>query len=342
MTPPPPDRVDAQFGRIAMQQGLVTAELLEDAQRFQRELAATGESQRLGEVMVRLGILTHEQVERVLHAQGKVILACPSCQARYNVTGMRPGMVARCKGCGTALIDPPPPRGPRVRDSVAAIKAVDPDAPPATRNDADPSTAAVVQPTAGSPQEAQLPALPAGDLLARGRLGDRFVLERELGRGGMGIVYLARDEKLGRPVALKVLRTEETSPELLKRFFREAEATKKLRHPGIVRLLGVGEYAGRHFLAMEYVDGMTLHHALKEPKAAGLRRTARGLESHAAAQVMLQVAEAVEHAHEFGVLHRDLKPGNVLIDRAGVVKVVDFGLAKDVARSDAEARLTGA
>jgi hypothetical protein len=170
------------------------------------------------------------------------------------------------------------------------------------------------------------------------RVEARFVGQYEiltgLGQGGMGIVYKARDRALaaGQVVALKVLRPERVAdPASLRRFVREAELGARLDHPGIVRVLGSGEcriLVGRTwhttaYLAMEHIDGISLAARLSEGGPLPLAR---------AIEIVRDAAEALASAHAAGVLHRDIKPDNVLLSRDGAVKIVDFGIAA-VARS---------
>ena len=155
-------------------------------------------------------------------------------------------------------------------------------------------------------------------LSAGTRLGPYEILA-PLGAGGMGEVYRARDGKLGREVAIKVLPEEFTKhPEKLARFEREAKLLGALNHPGIATLHGLEESGGEPFLVMELVEGETL-----------AERIARGpLPVEEALSVSQQIAEALEAAHEKGVIHRDLKPANIKVDAEGQAKVLDFGLAK--------------
>ncbi len=146
-----------------------------------------------------------------------------------------------------------------------------------------------------------------------------YRVERELARGGMGIVYLARDTRLDRPAALKVLPEDFLSdPDRLLRFEREAKVLAALSHPNIAGIYGMEEIEGRRYLALEYVEGESL-----------AQRLARGpLELEDAVAICVQIAAGIEAAHEGGIIHRDLKPGNVMITPRDEVKVVDFGLAK--------------
>jgi serine/threonine protein kinase len=152
-----------------------------------------------------------------------------------------------------------------------------------------------------------------------GRTLSHYRIIAHLGRGGMGEVYLAEDTQLGRKVAIKVLPQElAKSRERLERLEREARAVASLNHPNIVTLYSVEEAEGIRFLTMEYVEGRTL----TESVPAG------GLPPRAFFEVAVPLAEALAAAHEKGVIHRDLKPGNVMLTREGRVKVLDFGLAK--------------
>lgn len=150
-----------------------------------------------------------------------------------------------------------------------------------------------------------------------------YELVGELARGGMGIVYLARQTSLDRLVAVKLLLYGEfSSPAFVERFRTEAAAAARLQHPGIVGIFEIGEHEGHHFFSMEYVAGENLAQRVnRQPPPP-----------REAAAWLSEVAEAVHFAHTHGILHRDLKPANVLVDRTGRARVTDFGLAKRLDR----------
>ncbi len=146
-----------------------------------------------------------------------------------------------------------------------------------------------------------------------------------LGEGGMGVVYRAVDSRLGRPVAIKLLRTEKAiDAESRKRFVQEARAASALNHPHIITIYDIGDDAGIDFIAMEYVAGSSL------ARIIGQRR----LTLDEGLKYAVQIADALSAAHAAGILHRDLKPGNIMVSDKGVAKVLDFGLAKLTEASD--------
>ena len=177
-----------------------------------------------------------------------------------------------------------------------------------------------VQPEGGMGEEAALPRA----------FGD-YVLVDEIGRGGMGVIYRARHLPLNRIVAVKmILHGPFANPAFVKRFRAEAEAVATLQHPHIVAIHEVGERDGCHFFSMDLVEGRNLAELVRE----------HPLPAAVSARYLKAIAEAIEFAHQRGILHRDLKPSNILIDEMDQPRLTDFGLAKQLNHS-AEMTLTG-
>lgn len=151
-------------------------------------------------------------------------------------------------------------------------------------------------------------------------LSNRYEILEKLGGGGMAVVYKAKDTLLGRLVAVKVLRDQYSQDEtFVERFRREAQAGARLSHPNIVSIFDVGRHEDDHFLVMEYVEGTNLKQIIKESGP---------LEESQVIRMGIQLSEALEHAHENGLIHCDIKPHNILITDRGKVKVTDFGIAR--------------
>ena len=167
------------------------------------------------------------------------------------------------------------------------------------------------------------------------RLFGDYELIEQIGRGGMGVVFKARQLTLNRVVALKMIAAGEFAPpEAVRRFQIEAEAAAKLHHPNIVPIHEFGVYRGQQYFSMEYVDGETLAHEIRcgrfhfEDVGEKKHRASERERQIAIARLMEKVAASVDHAHQQGILHRDLKPGNILLDGKGEPHLTDFGLAK--------------
>ncbi|WP_052329818.1 Stk1 family PASTA domain-containing Ser/Thr kinase [Thermicanus aegyptius] len=154
------------------------------------------------------------------------------------------------------------------------------------------------------------------------RLGGRYELTTRVGGGGMAVVYKGHDLLLDRTVAVKVLRPQfGQDEEFIRRFRREAQAAARLSHPNVVSIYDVGQEEDTHYIVMEYVDGETLKDLIKREAPLDVKK---------AVHIAIQIGEALEHAHQHHIIHRDIKPHNILIGTDGRVKVTDFGIARAV------------
>ncbi|MFY9555331.1 MAG: serine/threonine-protein kinase [Blastocatellia bacterium] len=158
-----------------------------------------------------------------------------------------------------------------------------------------------------------------GKELAANTTLSHYRIAKKIGAGGMGEVYLADDSRLDRKVALKLLPAHFThDQDRVRRFIQEAKAASALNHPNIITIYEIGEEQGTHYIATEFIAGLTLRQRLMNEK----------LSLVAALDIAIQAASALAAAHEVGIIHRDIKPENVMLRRDGIVKVLDFGLAK--------------
>jgi predicted Ser/Thr protein kinase len=216
-----------------------------------------------------------------------------------------------CPVCGTA-VDPP------AMELVASEAETLPPQPAANQ---EPASAAPTPLPSGAVAAAEnRPSVPGYEIL------------EELGRGGMGVVYKARHARLDRLVAIKILPAEVSGePAFAERFTREARALARLNHPHIVAIYDFGQADEQSYFIMEYVEGSNLRQRLRAGR----------LQPHEAAGIAAWICDALQYAHEEGLVHRDIKPENILLENKGRVKIADFGIAKLLTRKTAEYTLTG-
>lgn len=252
---------------------------------------------------------------------GTVTVTC-QCGKSFRVSQRHRGRRARCLHCGAPLVIPAEPaqrtqsesEGVADASTLAGARAVP----------APDETGKVRRPAVAEPPGATVPeGGPASGYGLEGRLlFGNYELLSEVARGGMGVVYKARQTKLDRIVALKTILKGQFADEAdVKRFYVEAQAAACLDHPAIVPVFEVGQHEGEHFYSMRFIDGQSLS-ALSAAGKFPHRR---------AAEMVLALADAVQYAHERGVIHRDLNPNNVLVDLDGQPHITDFGLAMRVA-----------
>ena len=251
-------------------------------------------------------------------------MICPRCRAENSEHALN------CSRCGTGLA------------SVGGANTfTEDDVTAPARLPAYPITSAAVglaTPAPGSGgvvsgSSASLSAIAAGTLMPGTEFGPRYRIEALLGRGGMGAVYKAYDKELNRVVALKLVRPELTADaSSMQRFKQELLLASKISHKNILRIHDLGDVEGVKFISMAYVEGEDLHHVLEREGHLPLAR---------ALNVTRQLCAALDAAHTEGVVHRDLKPQNVLIDAADTAYVSDFGLAKSLEESAAIMTRTG-
>lgn len=222
------------------------------------------------------------------------------------VSGSIDAHISSCESCNHRLTEMESTQGALLRDTLHTAGLYDPADPPDAQHAIDAAWQAA--------QEILRKNLPAG--ASPTSVGQYQILER-IGRGGMGSVYRAEHTQLKKVVALKLIPIQWSHPQTLQRFEREIRAAGQLQHPGIVTATDAGTQSGMQFLAMEFVDGLDL---------GKLTRSIAPIPTADACEIARQLALALAHAHHLGIIHRDIKPSNVMLDRAGGIKLLDFGL----------------
>lgn len=260
---------------------------------------------------------------------------CRNCGSEVR----SPRAPVQCASCGQKRIGLFRQSG---QPKTGAVRQIAPPPPPPTatsmssRNDAATATVLIddLDHVARSDESAATRKIEATKALPTdmGTFG-RYEFIRPIGKGAMGTVYLARDIKLDRQVALKVPQfSDEDSEESVERFYREARAMAMLRHPNLCPVFDVDDVDGIHYMTMAFIEGKTLAEMLQ----TGTRFSGRQV-----AEIMMKVAQALHVAHQAGVIHRDLKPANIMIDTTGEPVILDFGIARRENTDDAQLTQAG-
>jgi tetratricopeptide (TPR) repeat protein/predicted Ser/Thr protein kinase len=283
------------FGQLLLRKGWVTPEQVREALEEQARARSEGRGTlRLGDVLVRKGVLPLDQVVEILRLREQILtLVCTSCGAMVRTMEYDPRRKYACRWAG---------KDGRVCGGRLRLTSHTSRAQHASR--------AVTAQFRDMPEEVRKAAADPR------RVFGKYIFVRELGRGGMGAVYQAWDTTLARTVAVKVMLDEGLDEHDLERFHREAQMAGALAHPNIVPVYEIGEVDGGHYLAMQYIEG-------KPP-------IGRRLPWKDACRIIRDVVRALDEAHRHNVVHRDIKPHNILVDASGKPYLTDFGLAKSM------------
>ncbi len=330
-----PTQRSAVLGKILMERGLVTEYRLNECLRLQGRMSELGirPVPQLGEIMIRRGYLDKEAVENALRFQNLTTCRCPECGSAFEVPEKAEAEEQSCPKCQA-----------KVTTLVARIDAAMRDVLDNALREHDVRVPEEVRSAMDDPT----------------RKFGKYLLLREIGRGGAGIVYKAWQQDLNKVVALKVLPHESDTGagiktpfgdmEDVKRFFNETKAHAEINHPNVVPILDFGRHENHFFYTMQYISGITLDGVVREgldedsfradPSKLSEEESdeqrhqtmriikGKGMPLRMALGIIRDVALAVENVHQHGVYHRDIKPGNILIDWSGKPWLMDFGLAK--------------
>ncbi len=298
------NRREGLFGEIAVRWRFAERESLEKALELQREMDAAGKHRsRIGEILVGRGELQPHQVRAILDAQGKRIVHCSGCSARFNVAHFRGGARVKCPKCGATTVMGEGERHVTDESPLDVVNTIWLSKEEEER-------------TAGLGEESDTAAQRALEI------GGYEMLSR-LGSDATGVICKARHLATDNMVALKIMRPDpQLGKDFLERFVEETRQAVLLDHPGLKRIYEVGSDRGRYFLAEEFIEGKSLKRQLEQVGK---------LTPSEAIDVADQIAEALEYGHRKGIVHGDARPSNVILDQTGRARLAGLGVAKDAA-----------
>ena len=302
-----PKLEDVRLGQLLIRKRWCSLRQVNSALAREARLKGPRKSLSLGWILVREGSLDGDRLKVSLSELGILRLICPSCRRERPVSNFDPDESYKCSKCQVSLVveDELTLDDPTMPTSSASRSGGTTSPPPSVRT--------LSGSTAGKPN--------TEDAIVGKVIGGCQVLS-QIARGGMGLVYKARQLKLGRSVAVKVLSEElALDRKYVHRFLQEAQSAAELSHGNIVHIIDVGEINGLFYIIMEFVDGSNVRELLDAQ---------RTLEPLRVVEIALQACQALSHAHKRGIVHRDIKPENIMLTREGVVKIADLGLAKKI------------
>ena len=321
---------DDVFVEHALKHGYVSAEHIADCKKVQKKELDGGRKYYLGQILIRKRYLSCADFLEIENELGHKLYECASCKARYGVADLSEKGTLYCKGCnaevkidggGFSVVEILASRDPRDLTISLCPTGVESAAPaPATRV----VTATKLVPSPARTSEKSKSRINRAVLeLNMDELQglQRYEVLEELGRGGMGIVFKARQVDIDRICALKVIKAGPAVPEVqINRFVQEARSSAQLNHPNIVTIYDFGRYRDMFYIAMEFIPGKPLAKMIADNDVTQTR----------ALEITDDLLAAVAYAHTKGVIHRDLKPQNILVEtERGRARLIDFGLAKD-------------